>query len=65
MDAVHTGACRAAAKSGRGTVLGSPAGSAQGAPLEQATDDDGDNQWWRLVPSPTSGYYRLVNVRNG
>ncbi|GAB3970441.1 hypothetical protein GCM10029978_043720 [Actinoallomurus acanthiterrae] len=48
-----------------GKVLESPGGSAQGANLDQWTDSGGDNQWWKLVPSTTSGYYRLVNVRNG
>ena len=48
-----------------GKVLESPDNSTQGAALDQSTDDGGDNQWWKLVPSQTSGYYRLVNVRNG
>lgn len=51
------------AKSGK--VLDSPGNSAQGANLDQWTGDGGDNQSWQLVPSVTSGYYRLVNVRNG
>lgn len=42
----------------------SPSGSAQGAGLDQSSDTDSDNQWWKLVPA-TSGYYRLVNVGNG
>jgi alpha-L-fucosidase len=53
----------ASVKSGK--ILESPDGSAQGANLHQATDAGSDNQWWKLVPSVTSGYYRLVNVRNG
>ncbi|MEV6210690.1 alpha-L-fucosidase [Kitasatospora sp. NPDC051914] len=48
-----------------GKVLDSPGSSAQGANLDQWTADTGDNQSWQLVPSATSGYYRLVNVRNG
>ncbi|MER6129153.1 RICIN domain-containing protein [Streptomyces sp. NPDC001795] len=48
-----------------GKVLDSPGSSAQGAALDQWTDTSSDNQWWKLVPSTTSGYYRLVNVRNG
>lgn len=48
-----------------GKALESPDNSLKGAPLDQSTDDGGDNQWWKLVPSQTSGYYRLVNVRNG
>lgn len=48
-----------------GKVLESPGSSSQGASLDQWTDDGGDNQWWKLVPSATSGYYQLVNVRNG
>ncbi|MEU7872860.1 RICIN domain-containing protein [Dactylosporangium sp. NPDC049140] len=46
-------------------VLDSPGGSSQGAALDQWTDNNSDNQWWKLVPATTSGYYRLVNVRNG
>ncbi|MFI6014630.1 RICIN domain-containing protein [Streptomyces sp. NPDC051243] len=48
-----------------GKVLQSPGGSAQGDGVNQWTDDAGDNQSWKLVPSRTSGYYQLVNVRNG
>ncbi|KOU63167.1 Tat pathway signal protein [Streptomyces sp. MMG1533] len=48
-----------------GKALESPDNSLKGAPLDQSTDGGGDNQWWKLVPSQTSGYYRLVNVRNG
>ncbi|WP_020120324.1 RICIN domain-containing protein [Streptomyces canus] len=48
-----------------GKVLESPGSSAQGAILDQGTDDGGGNQWWKLAPSKTSGYYRLVNVHNG
>jgi alpha-L-fucosidase len=48
-----------------GKVLDSPAGSAQGAALDQSADSDSDNQRWHLVPATTSGYYRLVNVHNG
>ncbi|WP_367318721.1 alpha-L-fucosidase [Streptomyces sp. HUAS ZL42] len=48
-----------------GKVLDSPGSSTQGASLDQWSDDGGDNQWWKLVPSQTSGYYQLVNVRNG
>ena len=48
-----------------GKALESPDGSTQGAILDQSTDDGGDNQWWNLVPSRTSGYYRLVNVHTG
>lgn len=48
-----------------GKVLQSPGGSAQGDGLNQWTDDGGDNQSWKLVPSRTSGYHQLVNVRNG
>uniref|UniRef100_UPI0037420BA4 alpha-L-fucosidase n=1 Tax=Streptomyces sasae TaxID=1266772 RepID=UPI0037420BA4 len=48
-----------------GKVLQSPGGSAQGDGLNQWTADGGDNQSWKLVPSQTSGYHRLVNVRNG
>jgi hypothetical protein len=48
-----------------GKVLDSPGGSAQGAALDQAADTGSDSQWWKLVPAATSGYYRLVNVRNG
>ncbi|WP_055711440.1 alpha-L-fucosidase [Streptomyces torulosus] len=48
-----------------GKLLESPDNSLKGAPLDQSTDDGGDNQWWKLVPSQASGYYRLVNVRNG
>ena len=40
-------------------------GSGQGAALDQSTDTTSDNQWWRLVPATTSGYYRLTNVHNG
>lgn len=50
---------------GSGELLESPGGSAQGAALDQWSDNGGDNQRWKLVPSATSGYYRLVNVRNG
>jgi alpha-L-fucosidase len=53
----------ASVKSGK--ILESPDGTSQGAILHQATDAGTDNQWWKLVPSVTSGYYRLVNVRNG
>ncbi|MEV4827821.1 glycosyl hydrolase family 95 catalytic domain-containing protein [Micromonospora sp. CA-248260] len=48
-----------------GKVLHSAGGSAQGAALTQSTDTSSDNQWWKLVPASTSGYHRLVNVRNG
>ncbi|MDX3693767.1 RICIN domain-containing protein [Streptomyces europaeiscabiei] len=48
-----------------GKLLESPDSSTQGAALDQSTDDGGDNQWWKLVPSQAGGYYRLVNVRNG
>ncbi|MFI2206633.1 discoidin domain-containing protein [Streptomyces sp. NPDC020192] len=48
-----------------GKVLDSPGGSAQGTNLDQWTDTSSDNQWWKLVPSTTSGYYRLVNVHTG
>jgi len=48
-----------------GKVLESPGSSAQGAQLDQRTDNNGDSQWWKLVPSSTSGYYRIVNVRTG
>ena len=48
-----------------GKVLDSPGGSSQGATLQQWTDTNSDNQWWKLVPATTSGYHRLVNVRNG
>ena len=48
-----------------GKVLVSPAGSTQGAALDQATETGGTTRWWRLVPAATSGYYRLVNVDNG
>ena len=48
-----------------GKVLDSPGGSGQGEGLIQWADNGGTNQWWNLVPAATSGYYRLVNVRNG
>jgi len=48
-----------------GKVLDSPAGSAQGAALDQSTETSSDTQWWRLVPAATAGYYRIVNVHNG
>jgi len=47
-----------------GNLLGSPGGSAEGARLDQCADTNTDNQWWKLVPAATSGYHRLVNVRN-
>ncbi len=43
-----------------GKVLDSPSGSGEGTALGQWTDDGGDHQRWKLVPSPTSGYYILV-----
>ena len=48
-----------------GKLLESPAGSGQGAQLGQWADTGSDNQSWQLVPSPTSGYHRIVNVRTG
>ncbi|MFI1092682.1 glycosyl hydrolase family 95 catalytic domain-containing protein [Streptomyces sp. NPDC020917] len=48
-----------------GKVLDSPGGSSQGAALDQWSDTGSANQWWKLVPSTTSGYYHLVNDRNG
>lgn len=48
-----------------GKVLESPGGSAQGAQLDQWTDTGSDNQSWKLVPSQTSGYHQIVNVRTG
>jgi alpha-L-fucosidase len=47
-----------------GKLLQSPNGT-QGAIVTQGTDSGADNQWWKLVPSTTSGYYRLVNVHTG
>ncbi|MER7004747.1 RICIN domain-containing protein [Dactylosporangium sp. NPDC000555] len=29
------------------------------------TDNNGDNQGWKLVHSSTTGYYEIVNVRTG
>ncbi|MFB6849610.1 RICIN domain-containing protein [Streptomyces sp. NPDC056373] len=37
----------------------------QGTTLTQGLDNGTDNQWWKLVPSTTSGYHRLVDVRAG
>ncbi|MEU7872862.1 RICIN domain-containing protein [Dactylosporangium sp. NPDC049140] len=48
-----------------GKVLESPGNSAQGAQLDQWTDNNGDNQGWKLIPSSTTGYYQIVNVRTG
>lgn len=48
-----------------GKVLDSPGGSSEGAGLIQWTDNSSINQRWQLVPAATSGYYRLVNRRNG
>ncbi|MCD9880838.1 RICIN domain-containing protein [Streptomyces guryensis] len=47
-----------------GKVLQSP-DSTQGATLTQGSDIGDDTQGWKLVPSTTSGYYRLVNVHTG
>ncbi|WP_234312089.1 RICIN domain-containing protein [Streptomyces griseus] len=47
-----------------GKLLQSP-NSTQGATLTQGTDSGDDSQWWKLVPSATSGFHRLVNVHTG
>ncbi|AVV44187.1 hypothetical protein C6376_24845 [Streptomyces sp. P3] len=36
-----------------------------GTALDQWQDTNAGNQWWKLVPAATSGYYHLVNVRSG
>ncbi|WP_435851172.1 RICIN domain-containing protein [Streptomyces tibetensis] len=33
--------------------------------MDQWSDTNSSNQWWKLVPASTSGYYRLVNVKSG
>ncbi|MGC9538888.1 alpha-L-fucosidase [Streptomyces sp. UG1] len=48
-----------------GKVLNSPSGSSQGSALNQWANTSTSNQWWTLVPSETSGHYRLVNVAGG
>jgi hypothetical protein len=47
-----------------GRLLESTGGSGQGDQLDQRSDTNGDNQWWRLADAG-GGYVRLVNVRNG
>ncbi|MFE7765883.1 RICIN domain-containing protein [Streptomyces sp. NPDC057438] len=54
----------ARSSSGRGASQQSPGGSGQGDGLNERTDDGGDNQSWRLVPS-INGCYQFVDVRNG
>ncbi|MFE7761715.1 RICIN domain-containing protein [Streptomyces sp. NPDC057438] len=49
-----------------GKVLDSPGSSTTaGTALDQWSDTDTANQWWKLVPASTSGHHRLVDVRNG
>lgn len=47
-----------------GRLLTSPAGSGQGAQLEQRADTGSDNQWWKVVDAD-GGHVHLVNVRTG
>ena len=61
----HRGSGPARAEHGDGLHLHQQLGDGQGANLDQWTDSGSDNQWWKLVPSKTVGYYQLVNVRNG
>ncbi|GAA4628147.1 hypothetical protein GCM10023196_043340 [Actinoallomurus vinaceus] len=49
-----------------GKVLDDPGGSPNaGTALDQWSDTNSSNQWWKLVPAATSGYYRLVNIKSG
>jgi hypothetical protein len=45
-----------------GKLLDSPGGSGQGAALDQSTDTNSNQSVVRLVPTATSGYYRLVSA---
>ncbi|MFI9743485.1 RICIN domain-containing protein [Streptomyces sp. NPDC052494] len=33
--------------------------------MDQWTDTDSPNQWWKLTPSGTAGHYHLVNGSSG
>ncbi|MGW6536914.1 RICIN domain-containing protein [Streptomyces sp. NPDC055051] len=47
-------------------VLDNPgASTTAGEPLDQWTDTDAPNQWWKLVPAGTSGHHHLVNGSSG
>ncbi|MFI7293743.1 RICIN domain-containing protein [Streptomyces sp. NPDC050121] len=48
-----------------GKLLDNPGGASAGTALDQNSDTNSTNQWWKLVPAATGGNHLLVNIKSG